>query len=750
MTMHPAGGLLASLDVLVQRVRWRGWIGGAGAGSLVGGGVVALLLALLPGPGAPLLLLLAPFPLGILAGAGVGAFLVEARFRREGGARVSVAREAELRIPESRNLVRTAAEEEEGDHASDPLSPVLEEILREAGACLGRNPAPRVIPLAQSLRRATRQGLLALLLLGGGWWVGSHAASPASPHAAGEGHSDGAGAPFASSFGEEGSWYLVVEPPAYRGEGAAHHASPLRVRALEGSRVRFLAGSGKPTPSDEEWTPDGAESLPAGLHSVRLETARGVQDPAGFELHPDDAYLLLSGEGFREHLVALEVEADPLPQVEVRLPGRDLHLPDGRRVLEVMVEAEDDHALDALELRFLKVTGFGERWSFEEGVIPLEVERVSPSLWRGQARWDLAPLELLRGEAVVYRARARDRRPEGGWGSSESWTVEIQGGGGGEVGGFAGDDETTRYALSQQVVLALTEALEAGADTLTPDALLEEARTLAAAQRRVRAEFVFMLGGELEDEHLHGAPDDDGHHDHDHDHPHDHDTPHPPPPGAGDGTRTAQELHEEAHARADADAAEGRLAQAGRIELGRAIQWMAAAATFLDAGALPPALEAEREALEHLQRAFSASRYILRALPERELPDPERRLTGDASGVTGVRLASPPPRSRDWIEAMEGLLSELHVLGLPEEGRANPVPSRASLAAELLRLAGEAPELRAQAPRLLDPQVPLGEIVAAVADHLARALPEAPPAAPTPHFRVLLGRWNPDAGASRP
>ncbi len=815
MNAPPTSGFETRLDLLAHRVRRRGWIQGGGVGSLLGGAGAALLLVLHPGWTSPLPVL-GLLPIGLLAGVAVGAARVEARFRRAGGARRLGASLAEARIPESRNLIRTAAEHGEVSGPTPLHSPTLAAIVREAEACLHRHPPPRLVPLRDALGRASFQALLSVALLAGGGWVGSPGEAVPVPPAAGGSEARGTPSSLPSpDLPSAEAWEVSVEPPAYRDEAMRRYTSPLQIRALSGSRVRLLptdgraslgeggavgeavAAPGAPPPGDgTDATPDEAAPS-AGVTPLRLETSRGVQDPTGFELHPDDTYLLLSGHGRPDHLVVLVVEPDPLPRVEVRLPGEDLHLPDGDRVLQLEVEAEDDDALEALELRFLKVTGFGERWSFEEGEIPLEVERVSPTRWRGRAQWDLASLELLRGEAVVYRARARDRRPEGGWSSSDTWAVEILGGGAGVVGGFAGDDETTRYALSQQVVLALTEALEAGADTLAPQALLSEARTLAAAQRRVRAEFVFMLGGELEDEHLHAPDGDDPHagHDHDHDHPHVH------PPGGGgdgDGTRTAQELHEEAHARADADAAEGRLAQEGRIELARAIQWMAAAATFLDAGSLEPALEAEREALDHLQRAFSASRYILRALSERELPDPERRLTGDGTGATGVRLPPPPARSPAWVEGMQRLLSDLHALGLrdaagkerapavgdpghptpghptpglpapghptpdrpapdhPAPGEAGrelgtgdldaPVPTRIALAADLLRLAGEDPELRGWAPRLVDPETPLAEVMAAVARHLALALPPAPPPGPSPLLRSLQGGWDPGPG----
>src|SRR5690606_28859561 len=128
----------------------------------------------------------------------------------------------------------------------------------------------------------------------------------------------------------------------------------------------------------------------------------------------------------------------------------------------------------------------------------------------------------------------------------------------------------------------------------------------------------------------------------------------PPDPAA------PADLHEEAHARADQDAAEGRLAQQGRLELSRAVQAMAITATHLQAGQLPPAREAGEVALEHLQRAFSSSRYILRALPEREELDLERRLTGALDEAVPDRRPLPHAPPDAEVATLRAVLADLN------------------------------------------------------------------------------------------
>jgi hypothetical protein len=211
---------------------------------------------------------------------------------------------------------------------------------------------------------------------------------------------------------------------------------------------------------------------------------------------------------------------------------------------------------------------------------------------------------------IVYRGVATDARPGAVPAESDSYIVEIAGPGTLAAEGFAADDEMDRYGTSQQMVIVKTERLIARAASLAPEERDREALTLAAEQRRVRAEFVFMLGGEQPEDIDETAIDD----------AHEHDT-------AGED-----------------DVLAGRLANRGRIDLVRAIRSMSRAAAFLVGAQLDSALVLERAALASLQRAFARTRYILRALTERERIDLSRRLTGSLAGAVGdMRVAVPRP-----------------------------------------------------------------------------------------------------------
>src|ERR1043166_6240538 len=96
----------------------------------------------------------------------------------------------------------------------------------------------------------------------------------------------------------------------------------------------------------------------------------------------------------------------------------------------------------------------------------------------------------------VYRALARDGRPGVAPTESDAWIIDITAPGMIAAAGFSMDETENKYALSQQMVILKTERLIAKASSLPPDSVSAQAQLIAAEQRAVRAEFVFMMGGE--------------------------------------------------------------------------------------------------------------------------------------------------------------------------------------------------------------------------------------------------------------
>ena len=108
------------------------------------------------------------------------------------------------------------------------------------------------------------------------------------------------------------------------------------------------------------------------------------------------------------------------------------------------------------------------------------------------------------------------------------------------------------------------------------------------------------------------------------------------------------DLNEVAEAEAEGDLLAGRQQNRGRVEMMRAIRAMSRASTALNESSLDQALRDERTALDNLMRAFSRSRFILRALTQRERIDLERRLSGLLNSTVGL---SDRFRNRSRIRA---------------------------------------------------------------------------------------------------
>jgi hypothetical protein len=235
----------------------------------------------------------------------------------------------------------------------------------------------------------------------------------------------------------------------------------------------------------------------------------------------------------------------------------------------------------------------------------------------------------------------------------------------------------------------------------------------------VRAEFVFMMGGELAEEVIEAAD--------------------------------LAELNEEAHAEADDEVLAGRLANQGRAALIQAIRSMSRANALLTSASLTQALAEERRALESLQRAFARTRYILRAFTQRERLDLTRRLTGPlleaGRDVRPNSLASAGPRTVALRRTLAGIAT---LAAAP--GDARDAAGRATLLAErVLRADPSNESLQRAAALLTDAAVALADGLSAEARELLDriaveialvvrdSLPDSPSRAPGLDIRRLEG-----------
>ena len=498
---------------------------------------------------------------GISLAVAVAAALLAAarRWRTTPGA---IARAIETADGTLDNLIVTAVELDERPR---PVRAELRELIAaQATERVGRIDSARVVPLAPSAIVA------AMVLIGCALLT-----SMSSPRRS----SSGAAADFAPSLAP-GSISVSVSPPAYTRRPSETLVDPVQITVLTGSRVQVMSTAGVL----REWTASKPESL-------ELRVNNG---PSRF--------------------LFVNVVADQAPSVRIDRPGRDSAFANGDVTLNIGIEGRDDLGLASLALRYTKASGGGENVAFAEGEVPLTIRRTNEREWNATASWPLAGLDLADGDVLVYRAVARDGNPAGAAVESDAFLVEI--GRASEVAGagFALPSEERKYAISQQMVIYKTEQLQARGEKS-----LEEWRLIGMEQRMVRAEVVFLSGGEVEDE-----------------------------------------VEEAAQSN---ELSEGRLQNQGRAEMLRAINFMSRAEAQLNDGNAADALVFERQALASLERALDRRRYFLRTLPDRSRIDPTRRLTGERrearswSRDRAVAGTAPSP-ARAAMAALAAALTE--------------------------------------------------------------------------------------------
>jgi len=579
------------IEALLTRVRRRLDLRASAEGAAVGL-AVAIVATLLGWPSGRML--------ALLLGASLAVVGVAIRILRTRAAYASVPAFVERRVPSSRNVILTA---HELSAARPAESQVNQLVFRHAAKVAASVDVGTLVPMHVAVIAFIATLAVWLFALTAGHSVASVGRGPLG---------------IASSAPSIDGVEVVVTPPSYSHQAPRTLRDPARVEALAGSRLTVRART------------RASSVLVQTLSSSDTLAARNGSATANITATADGFVALeprVGGKIGARRLIGLSVVPDSAPRVAIKTPGRDMRLADGHRTIDVAIDAGDDIGLASLRLHYTKVSGSGERFTFSEGDIPIAITRSDVRKWTARATWKLDPLELGPGDMVVYRAIATDDRPGSPPVESDSYIAEVASVGGEAAAGFAVDPEQDRYAVSQQMVILKTERLLARRATMPPDDYKNEAQQLAAEQRKVRAEFVFMLGGELAD--------------------------------APDAAASITELNEEAEAEGEADILAGRNANAGHIALLRAIRAMSRAAAALTTADLEPALPHERSALSQLESAFSHTRILLRALSTRERLDLSRRLTGVLTDAVREQHPSAEPAVDSRTAALQRALADL-------------------------------------------------------------------------------------------
>lgn len=568
--------VLALLDVVARRRTQLDAVEAVALSAAVTAFAAWIGSAFLPGAGA----VAAGAALGALAG--VTLFLARAPRRMTR----ATARDIERLRPESRNVVVTA--EELRRHPDRASTWIAARVSDDAARAVHGLAVTEVAPARRTL--AVVAGALTICVA---TWL-----SPGPRETTEMVGQVARSAGDAVGGNHTGRLTVTVQPPTYSALPQRTLTDPDRLEVLEGTQLRFAIARG------------GAARLRFGASSLGDLSVTTVETVAR-----DSGYFAIEQDGVSVRLIALAVTRDSSPSVKIEQPARDLLLPNATRSIPIRVSASDDLGLASLELQYTKVSGSGEQFEFQEGGLPLRVSRGSSREWRADAEMALTPLNLEPGDSLVYRAVARDGRPgDVGLAASDTYFVEIAGPGQVPLEGVEMPPENERYALSQQMIVLKIERLIARQASMPRDAVTEESALLAAEQRSVRANFIFLLGGHVEDE--------------------------------------------EIEAEQSSEIAEGRLQNTARRDINAAIGHMTRAEQGLVAINAPRALPPARDAVEALQRAFGRSRYLLRSLASRSRLDPTRRLTGDVAGAAPWRRVIGDSEPRDG-EQVRALLADL-------------------------------------------------------------------------------------------
>ena len=455
------------------------------------------------------------------------------------------------------NLIVTAAEL--GDRPRPVRTEIRDEIVRQAGERIRTVDPNRVVTLGQPAVVALVVVIGCVVLSGRGV----------------ESLSRGSIARPSQPIGTSSSSFTVrVTPPAYTQQAGQMLEAPTQIAVIAGSRVQI-----------------DAAGLRASLHDFI------ATESAGIEVRTSDSV--------PSHFLSVIVVPDSPPTVRVVTPGKDAAFAKPLGQVSISIQGSDDLGLSSLALRFTKAAGGGENLTFTDGDVPLTIERSSGKQWNGRATLVLDSMGLEDGDMLVYRAIVRDSNPSGEPVQSDQYVIEI--GKNAEIAdaGFALPTEEKKYAISQQMVIYRTEQLlKTRASIGGGDQWIEQTRMIAIEQRMVRAEVVFLGGGEVEDE------------------------------------------LEEA-ARSD-ELTEGRLQSTGRADMLLAINAMSRAEAQLNDGRAQEALVFERQALASLERALDRRRYFLRTMPDRSRIDVTRRLTGERKEARSWTRESASASSRSF------------------------------------------------------------------------------------------------------
>lgn len=381
---------------------------------------------------------------------------------------------------------------------------------------------------------------------------------------------------------------VVVTPPAYTGARIARLDDPASVAALIGSRI-LVTG------------PGSAEGVRASLGVSRLAVSDRRGGWSVSLTMPRRPVALTLAERGHERLIVLDPRADAAPRIVLDIPARDSTLRVPRGVVRLSATGTDDVGLNEAYFEYLVTTGSGEIFSARTITTPA-VRFGGSRTGSLSATLDLTALKLGQGDVVSMRAIVSDRNTLSGPGVATSDTRTFRIARADEYDSVSVDAAAPAAmdssAISQRMLIIMTEELVAKEKTLSRAELVKQSTSIGDMEDRIRKRVDAILNAT-------DSPDEQAH------------------------------LEEAGHVHT-ADENAGPLNR----DLVEAYNALWEAVRSLQIAEPAPALPPMRIALKALDRARLANRLYLRGVPPRVIVDLARvRLVGKEKGLPSLRTA---------------------------------------------------------------------------------------------------------------
>ena len=282
-----------------------------------------------------------------------------------------------------------------------------------------------------------------------------------------------------------------IVPPEYSGIATYVFDDPASVQALVGSSLTIEGRSADDSAS--------AVMAAVGSHDERVTTSGGRWRLV-FTM-PASATAVRLRAGVHERLLVVEPVMDSIPVVTLTLPVRDSIYRRPAGAVRLTADLSDDLGLASGAFEYIISSGSGENFTFKSGT--MGAATFSGKNGALGVTFRLDSLGLQPGDILHLRAVARDRNNISGPGVGASETRTLRVARADEYDSVDVDAappaEPEKNALSQRMILMMTEALEKRRPKMNHAGLLGESQSIATEQTRLRkrvGQIIFSRLGE--------------------------------------------------------------------------------------------------------------------------------------------------------------------------------------------------------------------------------------------------------------